>query len=178
MNQTSKILFGVSAIAITTALLLSSNKAFGNSSFINIYGGSEFLKNEVRGLRNNNPGNIRLTNIPWKGKIPNNLNTDGKFEQFTSYSYGVRALYILIKTYYNKYNLKSVSAIISKFAPPHENRTQSYINKVSVELGVKPTRDFILTANKIITLIYAIDKIENGKQTITKNHINKAMKLI
>lgn len=44
------------------------------------------------GLRNNNPGNIRLTNINWLGKIPNNENTSGVHEQFISSAYGTRAL--------------------------------------------------------------------------------------
>ncbi|MCA9329527.1 hypothetical protein KDA11_02695, partial [Candidatus Saccharibacteria bacterium] len=33
-----------------------------------------------RGIRNNNPGNIRISNNQWRGKIPVSQNTDGSFE--------------------------------------------------------------------------------------------------
>ena len=39
---------------------------------------SSFLgrKELTRGIRNNNPGNLVLTNIAWQGKIPNSQNTE------------------------------------------------------------------------------------------------------
>lgn len=40
-----------------------------------------------RGIRNNNPLNIKIGN-DWKGEVPN---TDGTFEQFESMEYGLRA---------------------------------------------------------------------------------------
>jgi len=48
----------------------------------------------IRGLRNNNPGNIRISDTPWQGKIPKAMNTDKNkaFEQFESLEYGLRAL--------------------------------------------------------------------------------------
>ena len=44
-----------------------------------------------RNIKNYNPLNIILTDINWKGKIPNNKNTDGTFEQFKTLSEGTRA---------------------------------------------------------------------------------------
>lgn len=74
-----------------------------------------------RGTRNNNPGNLKLTTLAWRGKIPNSENTDGTFEQFESMAYGIRALYRTLITYANKYGLRSVSDIIDRWAPPGEN---------------------------------------------------------
>ena len=64
----------------------------------------------------------------WKGKVPKSANTDAKneqgnptFEQFQEMQYGIRALYRLLVTYVNKYNLRSVNDIIDRFAPASDN---------------------------------------------------------
>jgi len=41
-------------------------------------------KSKIRGLRNNNPGNLEKRSTPWQGKVPHSQNTDGRFEQFES----------------------------------------------------------------------------------------------
>ena len=53
-----------------------------------------------RGIKNNNPLNIILTNIDWKGKIPKDQNTDQKFEQFENIAYGYRAAGRNLDTYF------------------------------------------------------------------------------
>jgi len=165
--------------AISTGILIPKKSfAFEDTGFTNYYGGSEYLNNYVRGLRNNNPGNIKLTKIPWKGKIPNELNTDGTFEQFISYEYGVRALIVNIKTYYNKYGLNTVEKIITKYAPNNENKTNKYIADVRKILGLAKNQKFVLNKTTISALIMAIDRIENGRATITKEHLDKAFKLL
>ena len=64
-------------------------------------------KTRSRGLRNNNPLNLRKTSAKWLGKIPS---TDKDFEQFTSLEMGLRAGAINIKTQINvrkkKYSCK------------------------------------------------------------------------
>lgn len=153
----------------------SSNSRTG---FVNVYGGPDFLSNEVRGLRNNNPGNIRISNTNWQGKVPVALNTDGSFEQFVSYPYGIRALIKLLNTYYNKYQLQSVSAIINRFAPSNENNTKGYINEVAQKMKVTPEQKIPLSYFNIKVLVFAIDFIENGKATITQSHYKQALKLL
>ena len=81
-----------------------------------------------RGTRNNNPGNLKLSSLNWRGKIPNADNTDGTFEQFKSMEYGIRALYRLLVTYVNKYDLRSVDQIIDRYAPPGENSEAARAN--------------------------------------------------
>ncbi len=168
---------GVTAITIGVAIPKQAN-AFENSGFTNYYGGSEYLNNYVRGLRNNNPGNIKLTNIQWKGKIPNELNTDGTFEQFINYEYGVRALIVNIRTYYNKYGLNTIEKIITKYAPNNENQTSKYIADVRKILGLNKNQPFILNKTTISALVMAIDRIENGRKTITKQHLKAAFNLL
>ena len=91
-----------------------------------------------RGVRNCNPGNIRLTNgLTFVGQV--SKSSDKSFKQFVSMTYGVRALMKLLETYYLKYHLTTVSAIISRYAPSVENRTDDYINFVCRYMHTKPS---------------------------------------
>ena len=57
--------------------------------------------------------------------------TDASFCQFETLEYGWRAaFYLLTRTYYHKYRLFTIRAIISKWAPPQENLTSTYIENV------------------------------------------------
>ena len=65
--------------------------------------------------------------------------TDASFCQFETLEYGWRAaFYLLTRTYYHKYRLFTIRAIISKWAPPHENKTEAYIANVSKLTGIGP----------------------------------------
>ena len=85
-----------------------------------------------RGIRNNNPLNIRRTaKDQWKGLRAQQ--TDASFCQFESLDYGWRAaFYLLTRTYYHKYRLFTIRAIINKWAPPQENLTATYIQNVPI----------------------------------------------
>ena len=72
--------------------------------------------NATRGLRNNNPGNIRKSATAWQGLSP--TQTDASFFQFISPEYGIRALATILGTYMKNYGLVTVSDIISRWAPP------------------------------------------------------------
>lgn len=89
--------------------------------------------NIPRGIRNNNPLNIRIGNV-WLGEVrePN----DPDFEQFISMFYGVRAGFILIRRYIKHYKRTTIPAIISAWAPASENNTQRYIDNVSQLSGI------------------------------------------
>jgi len=81
----------------------------------------EEIMQQARGIRNNNPGNIKLSNTAWQGKVPNDQNTDGTFEQFQDMAHGIRAVYRLLITYANKHKLRTVDEIIDRWAPSGEN---------------------------------------------------------
>ena len=91
-----------------------------------------------RGIRNNNPLNIRRTaKDQWKGLRAQQ--TDASFCQFERLEYGWRAaFYLLTRTYYHKYRLYTIRMIISKWAPPQENLTSTYIANVSRLTGIPP----------------------------------------
>jgi len=91
-----------------------------------------------RGIRNNNPLNIRRTaKDQWKGLRAQQ--TDASFCQFERLEYGWRAaFYLLTRTYYHKYRLFTIRMIINKWAPPNENLTSTYIENVSRLTGIAP----------------------------------------
>lgn len=88
-----------------------------------------------RGIRNNNPLNIRIGNT-WLGEVPNP--TDSEFEQFVSPLYGLRAAFVILRRYIRRYGRNTVRKIISAWAPSSENNTQVYINNVSRAMSRDP----------------------------------------
>lgn len=86
-----------------------------------------------RGIRNNNPLNIRIGNV-WLGEVQNP--TDTEFEQFVSMEYGLRAGFVLLRRYIRHYKLDTITAIISRWAPRSENDTNAYIRKVADTMGI------------------------------------------
>ena len=115
-----------------------------------------------RGIRNNNPGNLRLSKTVWQGQKPA-PQTDKDFVEFTTPLYGLRALMRTLLTYYLKYNLDTVECIINRFAPPHENATDSYIHHIAKSLKVRRTDRIDLTSRPLMTLLASgIVLHENG----------------
>ena len=88
----------------------------------------------TRGLRNNNPLNIRHGKSQWVGM--REKQTDKSFVQFTSRKYGYRAAFVLLRNYITK-GKDTIGKIIAKWAPSSDgNNTQSYINYVSSTTGI------------------------------------------
>lgn len=90
---------------------------------------------ETRGVRNNNPLNIRIGNT-WLGEVQHP--TDSQFEQFVSIEYGLRAAFCILRRYIRRYQRDTVAKIISTWAPPQENNTQRYIDFVCLKTGLSP----------------------------------------
>jgi hypothetical protein len=120
-----------------------------------------------RGLRNNNPGNIRKSKDQWKGL--RTRQTDSQFFQFESMAYGYRALMTILRNYQRKYGLRTVSDVIRRWAPPSENNTNAYICAVCRELQI-PVTDGVeldLEDKRTLTaLASAISKVENGTPAV------------
>jgi len=113
------------------------------------------------GLRNNNPGNLVKTSIAWDGKIPVSQNS-GVFEQFYELRYGLRALMKQLVTDMSR-GLTTISLIINKYSPPHENNTAAYIQTVSNVMGIGPNQA-ITALNKafLLKMVKAIVSVEIG----------------
>lgn len=134
-------------------------------------------KSKPRGERNNNPGNLIKTNIKWQGKVENDRNSDGRFEQFYEMKFGIRAL---IKDLLNdiKMGKNNLTSLISEFAPKHENQTDAYINQVAKATGLSATQIINPSYPNIRAIVKAITQVENGKPVITDNDFNQAWEIV
>ena len=97
-----------------------------------------------RGLRNNNPLNIRHSASHWQGARA--VQTDGSFVQFNSMAYGYRAAWRVLESYWKHFTKErepfNVTNIISRWAPPVENDTKNYIRTVLMLSGLGGNENF------------------------------------
>ena len=126
----------------------------------------------VRGMRNKNPMNVVKTNIQWDGKVPSN---DPTFEQFKSYSYGIRAGAKLLVNYQALHGINTVRGLISRYAPAHENPTDAYIQSVAKAAGVGAD-EAINVKEKLPLLVKAIIHFEIGAVPFSSWYINNSIK--
>jgi len=129
-----------------------------------------------RGIRNNNPGNIRRSADPWQGLAKDQ--NDDAFFQFSEAKWGIRALARVLISYQDKHGLRTVRAIISRWAPPVENKTSSYIDHVARRLGVGADDPLDVHDYRVLRgLVEAIVAHENGLQPYTDAQIDAGLVL-
>ena len=122
----------------------------------------------ARGIRNNNPLNIRRSKDQWKGMAE--VQSDRAFVQFKSLEWGWRAaFYLLTRTYYHKYRLYTIRTIVTRWAPPSENKTEAYIKNVARITGIDPDEALGIPSDKparwmLLGVAMAIQ--ENGLESI------------
>ena len=134
------------------------------------------MNTEPRGIRNNNPGNIKYNGINWMGlSIPP---SDGVFCVFTEHKYGLRALAKLLKNYNRHYGIRTINSIIKRFAPASENQTDAYIKSVAISTGYDSHAQLNLEDQDVLVkLMKAIIKHENGKQPYTDEELRNSIEL-
>ena len=125
------------------------------------------MKRLPRGLRNNNPLNIKYTPQaePWVGQV----GTDGDFCIFQSMELGYRAAFRLLNTYNVKYHIYTVQEIIYRWAPPKDrNNTKDYIRRVCQAAGLSEVTQIVVRSwiadkrEEAIRLVWAMAKVELG----------------
>lgn len=143
---------------------------------------------QPRGIRNNNPGNIRKGTGKWQGLDP--IQKDSEFCTFISPVWGIRAMAIILRNYQTKHGLYTITNIINRWAPPHGDRngplpggeytqdTSSYAAHVAKCMG-KSVDDIIVLSDipTIFKLITAMIDHENGQQPYDGDTIMQALKL-
>jgi len=121
-----------------------------------------------RGIRNCNPGNIDFNKSnQWQGQLPFDPAVESRFARFDTPENGIRALGKLLQNYQAKYGLKTVQAIIGRWAPPGENDTGAYVSSVQQSIkastGKDATGDLALSDPAVMAgLVKAIIKHENA----------------
>lgn len=114
-----------------------------------------------RGLRNCNPGNIRITKDKWQGLREEQ--TDKSFFQFTEMKWGYRALIRTLQNYRKRHGCMTIADFINRWAPETENNTSGYIKRVCTEMEVPST--FVPDVDDKDTMCAfaaAISQVENG----------------
>ena len=130
-----------------------------------------------RGIRNNNPGNIRHGQN-WQGLNPDSRNIDPAFCVFKSPVFGIRALAKVLMNYKKIHGLNTVRQIISRYAPPNENQTKAYIQTVAQQIGVYPDTVIDIEERGILTVfIKAVIRMENGIQPYSDELIQQGIDL-
>jgi len=127
----------------------------------------------TRGVRNNNPGNIRYDGTKWKGLV----GKDGGFCKFRTPEDGLRALGINLKVYHTKYGLDTIKELISRWAPSSENPTKNYIQYVAKETGINSNQEIDLHNKMImVKLVDAIARYDAKAvypKTVLEKSVNK-----
>lgn len=118
--------------------------------------------------RNKNPLNIRYVNtVKWQGQVGNG----GGFVSFVSFEMGYRTAVKILRSYRLR-GIKTISQIISRWAPRSENNTVAYIKAVVDYMnGVFRTQYVEFTPESVIdlrdreemkNLLMAMTKVEMG----------------
>lgn len=132
-----------------------------------------------RGIRNNNPLNIRKGNN-WKGERQHQ--SDPSFEEFETIQMGLRAGFIILRNYQRtsmapKLRANTIRKIINRWAPASENDTLKYIKLVAKRSGLNPD-ELIAYRDKprMLAVVEAMCFVECG-QAIDKDIISSAYDL-
>lgn len=119
-------------------------------------------KQQPRGIRNNNPLNIRIGNT-WLGEVPNP--TDSEFEQFVSPVYGLRAAFCILRRYIKRYGRNTVRKIVHSWAPSSENNCNAYIKIVCQQSKLDPDETLLYEdAERMWKLVQGMALAEVGQR--------------
>lgn len=87
-----------------------------------------------RGIIQKNPGNIRFV-----AGVPLFVGQGGHgqsgFAVFDTAAHGIRAIAVVLLTYYRSHGIRTITQAISRWAPGSENDTGAYIANVSAWTG-------------------------------------------
>lgn len=112
-----------------------------------------------RGIRNNNPLNLRFIPDParaWNGQSGN----DGGYGIYSSPAFGVRAGSKQLQKDFAGGDV-SLSDLIYSWAPPTENNTEAYLADVAQRTGLDPQAPLDLQGN-LPAIVNAMIWHENG----------------
>lgn len=137
---------------------------------------SETTGRTPRGIRNNNPGNIRRNSDPWQGLAERQ--GDVEFFTFKDHIYGIRALARTLIAYQDKHSLRSIRQILNRWAPPVENNTNAYVRAVATQTGFDADQSLDMhNFDQLKPLIEAIIQHENGQQPYSDTQLTKGLVL-
>lgn len=120
-----------------------------------------------RGLRNNNPGNIRRSGVRYQGEVES---ADTDFKRFATPAWGYRAVFMLLHTYAIRHRLNTIRTMIYRYAPPSENQTDKYVEFVASRSGIgADERLDTLSRTQMIPVVSALSRMENGVDALAED---------
>lgn len=129
----------------------------------------------ARGIRLNNPGNIRHSHIVFQGQ--SRSQPDDAFVSFDGPEWGLRAIAKILLSYEHE-GFTTARAIVNRWAPPSENDTKAYLDDFCQRAGVLPDAPLNLTDPQL--MLHAVEAIvqhENGSQPYPACTVIKALQL-
>ena len=121
---------------------------------------SRVISTATRGFRNNNPLNIRKGQN-WQGEA--SVSNDTAFETYAAPEYGFRAATKIFDSYGRLYGATTIAAIVSRWAPTHENPTEQYIRYVEEKMSLSRNEFLVLSAESTtVALLDAMTRFENN----------------
>lgn len=137
--------------------------------------GAEVLDmTKPRGIRLNNPGNIRHGDN-WQGMAPDQ--PDASFINFKDPRYGYRAMVRILHSYRRR-GIRTLGEIIQTWAPPVENDTAAYVAHVEQLTGLQRNHPITLeNKSQVVDLLDAITRHENSNQTFDRSIIERGYEL-
>ncbi|MCG2581933.1 MAG: structural protein [Marinobacter sp.] len=137
-----------------------------------------------RGIRLNNPGNIRHGDN-WQGMAQDQ--PDESFVYFVDPRYGYRAMVKVLQSYARR-GVVTVRDIINTWAPPvgrdpntgetYTQETGAYVAHVARRLGVTPdARVDLDNKHQVVELLDAITRHENANETFDRSTIERGYEL-
>ena len=129
-------------------------------------------KRAPRGIRNHNPGNLRL---PHNDERPGYAGSDKDgFSKFTTAQYGLESLARLLVNY-GMGGLNTIAKIVNRYAPSKENNTMAYAGFLAGELETDTDAPIDMKcAENIADLMEGIIYFENGRQPYRRSAILSA----
>ena len=85
------------------------------------YPNLDFGPTAPRGLRNNNPGNLKKDGTQWAGLRTPERQLDPVFFQFIEMKFGIRAATRVLNTYRKTFGIDTLAAIADRWAPMKDN---------------------------------------------------------
>ncbi|ECI0840756.1 hypothetical protein [Salmonella enterica] len=124
-------------------------------------------KNNSRGFRNHNPGNLR--------EASNSTGKSGGFSTFATDEDGLSAMAKQLMLYGDRGN-NTVNGIIHTYAPSSENNTRAYIDSVSESTGFGAQQRINLHDPETLkSIMAAMIKHENGAQPYSQDTLKSAI---
>lgn len=144
-------------------------------------------KQEPRGLRNNNPLNIRHGRSHWQGVDP--AKKDKEFVCYMTKAYGYRAAWKVLRTYHEQLQKHRdtfcLHNILMRWAPPTDgNNTEAYLRRVMILTGIGgyqilPAPDAPDGYRRLLPILIAMTCVENGiePEAVPVHHIQKGYQM-